>query len=421
LVTGEYLMVDVFPGIAFDLLIRLEYATAFLGIPFGALFFTEMFPAELGHRGRTAVVLPGLLFFPLVPFAPISLLTRSIPFYYPVAFANLAALAAFVLVRATIRRSPGATLLLAGGTVLAASAVNDMLYNAHIVNTGDLVAMGMAVFVIMQDLFLAMRFMSAFREAEKLSAELARTNGLLEDEIRRYQETHSRLESLLSEKETLLKEVHHRVKNSLQLVSSIITLQSHRTKSPETEGALISMRERIRSISLVHEKLYGAVSAEVVDLGGYVTGLAAQLASSFETGDGKAAEVAVEAQSIEAPMDLCVDLGLIYSELVINAFRHAVAVRGGSVSVTIRVEGQELVAAIADEGPGFPPRFDPGRCEGLGYRIVTSLIKKRSGRLVLSSPGGARVEVRLPFRGADAPKEPARDANELNGGMDNGT
>ncbi len=382
LVTGEYVAVDIFPSLGFEAVVRVEYATAFLSLPIGVLFFIFLFRDEApGFR------LPALLLAPVAPFlvllvaAPLPVLTRSIFWFYAVAWVVMLATLVFVLLRAAIRRKPGGLVLLVAGIQLGLAAMNDMAYSSFSFPTADLIPFSLVLFILAQDFVLSRRFTRAFDDSERLSRELERTN--------------RDLETLLAEKETHVKEIHHRVKNSLQIVSSIAALQAHKSGSAETAAAMAALRDRIRSISLVHEKLHGTASGSLLDLGDYVGDLARRLVSGLAGGQGP--ELALELEHVQLPMDLCVDLGLVASELIANAFRHGLEGGKGRLSVKLGREGDELVLVVSDDGPGYPEGFTAESGNSLGFKIVRSLARKRGGVLALRTEGGARAELRLPM------------------------
>jgi two-component sensor histidine kinase len=402
LVTGEYAILALFPDLPFELLIRLEYVTAYLSIPLAMLFLSTLFPREIGRGTQAAILIPFLPFALLIPVAPLAVLTGSIVAFYPLAVVAIVVGLILGPARAALRGRPGGLAMLIGCLVLFAAAVNDMLFASFLVRTGNLVPLGLLAFVGSQAFVLSSRFTTALDEARVLSSDLAAANGRLGHEIERYRESQRRLEDLVAEKDMLLKEVHHRVKNSLQIVSSIISLQSHRSSESAVLEAYSSMKSRIRAISLVHEKLYALETADALDLGGYASDLAAQLASSYRHGE---MDISLETDTLTAPADFCIDFGLILTELVSNAFRHALMPQtGGGLRVTIREArlasgGRSVALRVEDPGPGFPPGFTPGASPSLGYKVVTSLVHKRGGSLTITKGSGAVVEVSLPLEG----------------------
>lgn len=365
IVTGEYGIVEIFPSISFELLIRLEYLTAYSTYGLSLAFFSVLFPDESLPRTNKVLYAACAAFLSLVPLAPLRVLTASITPFYALAAATMAAIGV-IEVRAAIRRRPGFVPLMAGSAVLAAAAVNDALFAGLGLDTINLFPAGMLVFVTAQAYALADR----------------------------YRITQQRLREALAEKEVLFREVHHRVKNSLQVVSSIAGLEAYRAASPETIVVLENMRSRIRAISLVHERLYSLEGGSLVDAGAYLSGLAAELSASLGPGGG----VSAETESVMLPVAVCVDLGLILSELVSNATKHASPSGAAApIRVSLRVEGPSASLRVEDEGPGLPEDFDPESSPSLGMRLVSSLAKKRDAALILGRAPGAFVEIRFPM------------------------
>jgi two-component sensor histidine kinase len=160
-------------------------------------------------------------------------------------------------------------------------------------------------------------------------------------------------------------------------------------------AAYASIRDRIRAVSLVHEKLYSLESGKSVELGAYARELAAQLSESYGMAEGG---IVLEAAPEVLSADLCIDLGIIMTELVSNAYKYAIEPGGGG-EIRIRIarsaSGLELV--VEDDGPGFPVGFAFEGTPTLGFRLVTSLVKKRGASIGLRKGRGAAVTVRFPI------------------------
>jgi two-component sensor histidine kinase len=393
LVTGEYPIVSYLPELDFGLLIRLEYASSYLAFPLAIILFTSLFREESSRRLDLGLLLPFVPFVLLLFLAPLPVLTRSLFWFYPIACLTILVAALRIFGPALRRRRSGSLPLLFGGLLVAAASVNDIFFNSFRLPTGNLAPLAVAIFVFLQDLVLARRFTAAFDAVEGLSAELGEANEHLRREIDGHREARASLEALLAEKETHLQEIHHRVKNNLQLVSSLAALQAHRSEEPAAVAALAALGDRIRSIGLVHEQLYRSGSAEAVDFGGYAGKLIAQLADGFSNGAEGRLRLDLEEGLFPMSLDLCVDLGLILTELVTNAFKYAG--HSGEVRVSARKRDGSFVLSVEDSGPGFPPGIDLENLPSLGFRVVTSLSRKRGGVLSFSSGPGARVELCL--------------------------
>lgn len=396
LVTSEYALVAVFPSIPFSLLIRLEYISAFFSMPLALLFFTSLFYRNICDTVTKVIILLHIPFILLIPVAPLPVLTGSIMYYYVLYTATLALISFKVLERTIRYRTQDALTLCIAGIIVAAAAINDMILAAYNTNSIFLVPYALGVLGFAQYLVISRRFTASFSKVEQLSVELGNTNALLHKELEAHKKAQSNLESLLAEKDTHLKEIHHRVKNSLQIVSSMAALQSHRAENFREASALESLRERIRSISLVHEMLYESPTGGLIELRQYIQELIRRLSSGF----GATSKVKLDFpdQPIMIPMDFCVDLGLITAELAANSFKHAfINQDSGKLQLRFSLEASILTILISDNGPGFPDTFSPENSNSLGFKIVLSLLRKRKGSMVLDSDNGAGIHLSIPL------------------------
>jgi two-component sensor histidine kinase len=197
----------------------------------------------------------------------------------------------------------------------------------------------------------------------------------------------------LREKETLLKEIHHRVKNNLQIISSLLMLQVDQVPSREAGRLLEESVQRVRSMALIHQQIYGGESLERIDLGTY-TG---QLAASLRYALAPDARMTLDADPVEVTVEHAVPLGLILNELITNAFKYGAPADGESppvVHVRIRAEGDVLSLEVRDEGPGLPPDFDLATATSLGLTLVDTLTHQLRGALTVANEGGAVFRLR---------------------------
>jgi two-component sensor histidine kinase len=395
LTAGDILLSAAFPGLGFDALVRIEYAAYYLILPVCALFFYRLFIEDLTRTELVLFIAPSIAFALLVPFAPILVLTWSLLPYILLATVQIAYGYVAACLRPAWRGRQGALIILVAGTILLAAALANIRYGVFVAREEGFLPLGVSAFVIVQALVLAKRLTLAYEEAETLSAELGATNYQLMEETRSLEEANAQIESALAEKERLLQEVHHRVKNSLQIVTSIVNLQAHRAQDPAVFAAYNSVRDRIRAIGMVHDRLFGLESEKRVDLGEYARDLAREFDQSYPN---EGARIDLTSDPIDVPMDLCVELGLILTELVLNAYRHAVMPAGGGpIRIEFRRERDALVLSVSDEGPGFPEGFEPDAARTIGFRIVSSLARQRDGCVTVENRNGAVVRVRIPL------------------------
>jgi len=404
-VTGEYALGVLFPGIPFDLLVRLEYATAMVSVPFIFAFLVSLFSEVADKAWGKRLALPFLVFPAAIVVLPLYSLTKSIFIFYAVALLGLGVCLVFI-VRAARRGVQGGATILTATIFLLASAANYFLNLTRFILPTDLFQTALMLFVFSEAIVLAGRLTKAFDAAESLSLELSSTNEALRAEIARGDEARAKLEASLAEKEMLLKEVHHRVKNSLQIVSSIVTLKTIDSKDPSIRHLTQAVKNRIRLISLVHERLYNVGSGDRIDVGEYAKDIVGLNMEYAEEGPPPV-DARIEAVGVLVDGGFCIDVGLILTELISNAMRHAVIPAGGKIVVAVSEESEgdkkALVLSVEDEGPGFPSGFDPAADGGLGFRIVRSLLARRKGRIELlpgpadSGRAGGRVRCSLPL------------------------
>ena len=200
------------------------------------------------------------------------------------------------------------------------------------------------------------------------------------------------LRTSLREKEVLLKEVHHRVKNNLQIIASLLDLQARNVDDPSFSVMLQDSRNRVRSMGLIHEHLYGTEELARIDLPDYIQDLCRTLASSYAEG---ARQVEVEVADVAFDIDSAIPCGLVINELVSNAFKYAFPDGGGHVTVRLgEVDGgYELV--VADDGVGLPADIDPTNSPSLGLQLVSALVGQLRGELSYERNGGTTVRVRF--------------------------
>jgi two-component sensor histidine kinase len=391
LTTGDQLLAQFAPGIGFDAFVRIQHFSAYLMLPSVTIFFATLFPEDFSPSERRAFLIIAALPLVLIPWAPVPVLSWSLFVYFFMTLGLLGYGYWAICIRLVLRRRPRATLILAAGTALLGILIIT-IYNEVIEARTDSEfpwsAMGL---VLIQAVVLAYRSTWAIDQTEGLTVELKQANLALAAETREAEEARSQVERSLAEKEVLLREVHHRVKNSLQIVLSIISMEARRAVEPEVRNAYEGIRERVRAISLIHDRLYEMESERHMDLGDYLSELVSYLGEGYGE---HPVQFEIKGGPVQLPMDFCLDIGLVVTELVINSYRHGQrAGTSGSIWVRLILDGQVLRLEVTDNGPGFPRDFLPDTANSVGFKIVSSLIRSRNGRLQVSSDSGARVEV----------------------------
>jgi two-component sensor histidine kinase len=229
--------------------------------------------------------------------------------------------------------------------------------------------------------------------------DLAVEKGRLEDTQREVLRSEDAIRSSLREKETLLKEIHHRVKNNLQVIASLLRLQARYLKDPQARGMFEESQNRVHSISLVHEKLYRAGDLARIDFCDYLLALTKGLTDGWK-GTGGPVDVAVEAEGVQLSVDTAIPCGLIVTELVTNALKHAFPdAASGSIRVVAAYEPVGwLKLIVQDDGVGLSENLDFRRPGSLGLELVGSLVRQLGAKLEIGRGGGTsfRIDFQLP-------------------------
>ncbi len=208
------------------------------------------------------------------------------------------------------------------------------------------------------------------------------------------------LRASVREKEVLIKEVHHRVKNNMQIISSILNLQSGSIRDPAAREGLAECQSRIRSMALVHEKLYRSGNLSRIDFADYLRSLSAALFQSCRP-DNELVELDFTASDVSLDVNIAIPCGLIANELIINAFKHGFpAGRPGRLKVGLDALGDggyRLV--VADDGIGFPEDLDFRMTDSLGLQLVTLLVDQLGGTIALDRTAGTAFVVTFSDQG----------------------
>jgi PAS domain S-box-containing protein len=206
------------------------------------------------------------------------------------------------------------------------------------------------------------------------------------------------LQAALAEREVLLREVHHRVKNNLQIISSLLNLRLQTPSDPAARDLLRESQLRIKAIALVHQRLYSSASFARIDLEDYVCSLVANVRDAYAPLNPPV-EVSLDVARVSVCMEHGIRLGLILTELVANAFKHAfVGRRAGCVRIGIRpVDDQRLEARVEDDGVGLPEDLARRSANSLGLALVRNFVEQLRGGLSFESQPGAGTRFRFVF------------------------
>ncbi|RYE50944.1 MAG: hypothetical protein EOP21_02645 [Hyphomicrobiales bacterium] len=189
--------------------------------------------------------------------------------------------------------------------------------------------------------------------------------------------------------ETLLAEVNHRVANSLTLVASLISLQTRSLQSNTARAALEEARARVHAIAMVHRRLYDQEDVREVALDEYLAGLLDQFKAS--AGVSRGISLSYDFEPLKLKTDASVNLGIVVTEWVMNAFKYAYPAGSGEVRVTLEKDQKgTAVLCVEDDGIGRDVDARP-QGTGVGTRIVTAMATSMGAKIdyIAKSPGTA--------------------------------
>ena len=195
------------------------------------------------------------------------------------------------------------------------------------------------------------------RRVEERTSELSETNARLAAEVAERKRAEETIRASLQEKELLLREVHHRVKNNLQIVSSLLKLPLRRPEGESLADIVQETQDRIRSIWLIHEKLYRSENLSVVNFDEYVHTLAVHLFDSYSV-DRSRIVLTIDCEPVQLDVDTAIPCGLILNEIVSNALNHAFpGTSRGEVTIRLRRLSHDMCRLIVrDNGVGHSRR-----------------------------------------------------------------
>jgi two-component sensor histidine kinase/CHASE3 domain sensor protein len=246
------------------------------------------------------------------------------------------------------------------------TGVSEQRANATMLRWVSIIGGGIIVLVVGGVVVTAARYT---REVAQARDEVRLLNTSLEDRVARRT---ADLAQARDHAEMLLTEVNHRVANSLQLVGALVKLQSNAVSDRAAKEALAETQGRINAIASVHKRLYSSGDVRYVSLDEYLSALLEQLETSMRA-EGHGASLKYDLEPVQMQTDASVNLGVVVTEWVTNAFKYAYPEKPGEVRVRLKRAAQDKVElTVEDDGVGR--RADTSaRGSGLGTRIVNAM------------------------------------------------
>ena len=230
---------------------------------------------------------------------------------------------------------------------------------------------------------------------------LSRTNEELRAEMDERERIETKLKKSLEEKEILLKEIHHRVKNNLQIISSLLNLQSRYINDEEMLDIYKESQNRVKSMAIIHEKLYQSEDLAKIDFGDYVKSLVLDLFNSYGADKGSTA-LDINIKDVLLDINTAIPCGLIVNELVTNSIKHGFQINRAKqlpfdgqnkIAVNITKKDEFYNMSVYDNGTGFPDNLDFHNTDSLGMQLVISLTSQLRGTVELERNNGTLFRI----------------------------
>lgn len=253
-----------------------------------------------------------------------------------------------------------------------------------------------AVLMIMIVVLLFGRVIARKKTAEKLEQKVKDRTIQLEQQISERKKTETLLQNSLDEKNILLQEVHHRVKNNMQIISSMLNLQVKQIDDDEVRSMFKDTQNRVKTMALIHEKLYQAEDLAHINLKNYLKTLCRQLFRSYKTDPAK---IFLNLDIIDSNLDVktAIPCGLIINEAVSNSLKYAFPEgASGTIGVSFKQELDEYLLNVWDDGIGINSSVDIEQTDSLGVRLIDALTQQLHGQLEIFSTGGVSINLRFP-------------------------
>jgi len=226
------------------------------------------------------------------------------------------------------------------------------------------------------------------------TAELTKLNQQLQHEISERKRAEAQVRASLKEKEVLLQEIHHRVKNNLQIISSLLHLHAGYINDQQALEIFQDSQNRVRSMALIHEKLYRSSNLAQIDFAEYVRDLTDYLFRA-QKANLQGIDLNIQTDTIFLDIAAAIPCGLILNELVSNSLKHAFPIgRQGEICINLVFENdQRVILKVRDDGIGFPAELDFRATESLGLQLVNTLVNQLNGKIELDSSYGTNFKI----------------------------
>jgi len=235
------------------------------------------------------------------------------------------------------------------------------------------------------------------KKVEERTAVLQTINQQLSQKIAQRDRIELQLQASLEEKEVLLKEIHHRVKNNLQVISSLLHLQAPLLRDEHDRALFQESQQRVKTMSLIHEKLYRSDNLSQIDAKEYITTLVHDIYHSYASSTA-AVTLNIDIAKVYWDIDIAIPCGLIINELVTNAVKYAFPKGTGTITVILSAfSDAQKILQVSDNGIGLPQEFSLDNPDSLGLELVRGLTEEQlHAELIVERDTGTTFRIIFP-------------------------
>jgi two-component sensor histidine kinase len=212
-------------------------------------------------------------------------------------------------------------------------------------------------------------------------------------DVTKRKNTENQIKSSLNEKSILLQEIHHRVKNNMQIISSLLNLQTRYVNDQKAIDVLKESQNRVKSMAMIHEKLYLSKDLSHIDFGDYIKSLVTNLFYSYNIEKTHIKPV-LQVENLNLNIDTAVPCGLIISELVSNSLKYAFPPgMNGEIFVSLKFVNNKYELIIRDNGLGMSDDIDFNNLQTLGLLLVSNLTEQLDGEMTINRKKGTEFGI----------------------------
>lgn len=210
--------------------------------------------------------------------------------------------------------------------------------------------------------------------------------------IKQRKDMENAIKASLNEKEILLKEIHHRVKNNMQIILSLLNLQKGYMKDTEAINVLQESHNRVRTMAIIHEKLYQSKDLMHIDIQDYIEQLAHDILYSYSVTNIKQS---LDIKNTKINIETALPCGLIVSELISNSIKYAFPNKNSNneMKISLNKINEVFELIVSDNGVGLPLNFDYKNTESLGLQLVNNLVDQLDGEIELDKTHGTEFKI----------------------------